>query len=50
VSAPDRFVLHTEASVGFGGQEIRIVVEARWLLDHGWRALLAGQPGSPVLQ
>ena len=49
MSAPGRLVLHTEASVGFGGQEIRIVAEARWLLDHGWRTLLAGQPGSPVL-
>jgi len=43
-------ILHTEASVGFGGQEIRIVAEARWLLDHGWRALIAGQPGSPLLE
>jgi glycosyltransferase involved in cell wall biosynthesis len=50
VSAEARLVLHTEASVGFGGQEIRIVAEARWLIDHGWRALLAGQPGSRVLQ
>ena len=45
-----RLVLHTEASIGFGGQEIRIVAEARWLLDHGWLALLAGQPGSRLLQ
>jgi glycosyltransferase involved in cell wall biosynthesis len=43
-------VLHTEASVGFGGQEIRIVAEARWLLDHGWPALIAGQPGSHLLR
>jgi glycosyltransferase involved in cell wall biosynthesis len=44
-----RLILHTEASVGFGGQEIRIVAEARWLLDHGWRVLIAGQPDSPLL-
>jgi len=43
-------ILHTEASVGFGGQEIRIVAEARWLLDHGWRALIAGQPRSRLLE
>jgi glycosyltransferase involved in cell wall biosynthesis len=43
-------VLHTESSVGFGGQELRIVAEARWLLDHGWRALVAGQPGSRLLE
>ena len=50
MSASNRLVLHTEASLGFGGQEIRIVAEARWLLDHGWRALLAGQPGSHFLE
>jgi glycosyltransferase involved in cell wall biosynthesis len=50
VSAVRRLVLHTEASIGFGGQEIRIVAEARWLLDHGWPALIAGQPGSRLLE
>src|SRR5262249_7916021 len=50
VSAASGLVLHTEASVGFGGQEIRIVAEARWLLDHGWHALLAAQPESPLLK
>ncbi|MBI2216292.1 MAG: glycosyltransferase [Candidatus Rokubacteria bacterium] len=41
-------VLHTEASTGFGGQEIRIVAESRWLRNHGWRPLIACQPGSPL--
>jgi glycosyltransferase involved in cell wall biosynthesis len=50
VSAARRLVLHTEASVGFGGQELRIVTESRWLLEHGWDALIAGQPGSPLLE
>ena len=45
-----RLVLHTEASVGFGGQEIRILAEARWLLEHGWDVLVAGQPESRLLQ
>jgi glycosyltransferase involved in cell wall biosynthesis len=49
VSALPRLVLHTEASSGFGGQEIRIVAEARWLLAHDWPVLVAGQPGSPLL-
>jgi glycosyltransferase involved in cell wall biosynthesis len=44
-----RKILHTEASVGFGGQEVRILAEARWLLAHGWRALIAAQPGSRLL-
>jgi glycosyltransferase involved in cell wall biosynthesis len=49
VNAVPRLVLHTEASVGFGGQEIRIVAEARWLLDHGWPVLVAAQPESRIL-
>jgi glycosyltransferase involved in cell wall biosynthesis len=42
-------VLHTEASLGFGGQEIRILTETRWLAEHGSRALIACQPGSRLL-
>lgn len=44
-----RTVLHTESSPGWGGQEVRILTEARWLRDRGWHVLLAGQPGSPTL-
>lgn len=43
-------VLHTEASRGFGGQEIRIIEESRWLAAHGWPAVIACQPGSPLLE
>src|SRR5262245_39245437 len=43
-----RTVLHTESSGGHGGQEIRTLAEARWLLRHGWGALIACQPGSPL--
>src|SRR5207249_7831901 len=42
-------VLHTESSHGHGGQEIRTLAEVRWLLGHGWGALLACQPDSPLL-
>jgi glycosyltransferase involved in cell wall biosynthesis len=42
-------ILHTEASVGFGGQEVRILAEARWLLEHGWPIWIAAQPGSRLL-
>jgi glycosyltransferase involved in cell wall biosynthesis len=42
-------VLHTEASLGLGGQEIRILTETRWLLDHGWDALIACQPSARLL-
>src|SRR5437762_10953420 len=39
-------ILHTEASLGFGGQELRIVAESRWLRELGWGALIACHPGS----
>src|SRR5437879_13265970 len=42
-------ILHTEASLGPGGQELRILAETRWLRDHGWGALVACQPGSGLL-
>src|SRR5207247_8195881 len=42
-------LLHTEASLGFGGQEIRILAESRWLATRGWRVLLAVQPDSRLL-
>jgi glycosyltransferase involved in cell wall biosynthesis len=41
-----RLVLHTEASLGLGGQEIRILTEARWLLAHGWDVVIACRPAS----
>src|SRR5437867_267863 len=47
--APGSVVLPTEASRGFGGQEIRILAESRWLATHGWRALIAAQPGTRLL-
>ncbi|HUM15894.1 MAG TPA: glycosyltransferase [Candidatus Nitrosotalea sp.] len=37
-------VLHTEASPGLGGQEMRTLNEARWTAERGWRVLLACQP------
>lgn len=41
-------VLHTESSIGWGGQEVRNLTEARWLKDLGWRVLVACQPGSAI--
>src|SRR5260370_4020164 len=46
---PPATVLHTESSVGFGGQEMRIIAESRWLIAHGWRATIIGQPGARLL-
>lgn len=44
-----RMILHTESSLGLGGQEMRIVTEARWLLANGWAGLIACQPESRLL-
>jgi glycosyltransferase involved in cell wall biosynthesis len=44
--ARPRLILHTESSPGLGGQELRTLTEMRWLLEHGWDALLACPPGS----
>lgn len=42
-------ILHTESSSGWGGQEVRILTEAQWLRDRGWRVLLAAQSRSPIV-
>ena len=42
-------IVHTEASTGFGGQELRILAETRWLREHGWNALIVAQPDSRLL-
>src|SRR5256712_6419531 len=36
-------ILHTEASLGLGGREVRIVGEAVWLRDDGGGGLIAGR-------
>ena len=43
-------LLHTESSLGRGGQEIRTLAETRWLIGHGWNALIACQPDSLLLR
>jgi glycosyltransferase involved in cell wall biosynthesis len=43
-------VLHTESSPGLGGQEVRTLTEARWTGEHGWRVLVAGQPGGRFVE
>jgi glycosyltransferase involved in cell wall biosynthesis len=41
-------ILHTEASSGWGGQEIRILSEAAAFAKHGFRVLIACQPDAPL--
>ena len=41
-------IMHTEASVGWGGQELRILSEATAFAKRGFRLLIACQPRSRV--
>jgi glycosyltransferase involved in cell wall biosynthesis len=43
-------VLHTEASLGWGGQEIRILTEARGVARRGHAVTLAAPPESRIYQ
>jgi glycosyltransferase involved in cell wall biosynthesis len=43
-------ILHTEASPGWGGQEIRILTEAAAFAKRGFRIILIGQPGASLMQ
>ncbi len=42
-------ILHTESSIGWGGQEIRILTEARGMLDRGHRVMLLTPPHAEML-
>jgi glycosyltransferase involved in cell wall biosynthesis len=42
-------VLHTENSTGWGGQEIRILTEARGMLDRGHRVMLLTPADAEIL-
>jgi len=44
------FVIHTESSHGWGGQEIRILTESKEFLARGHRVLLLADPGSLIYQ
>ncbi len=41
-------IIHTEWSQGWGGQEIRVLLEARLLLERGHEVIVACQPASPL--
>jgi glycosyltransferase involved in cell wall biosynthesis len=42
-------ILHTESSIGWGGQEIRILTEARGMLDRGHSVMLLTPPTAEML-
>ncbi len=43
-------ILHTESSLGWGGQEIRILTEARGFLDRGHRVTLITPRAAPIFE
>lgn len=43
-------ILHTEASQGYGGQEMRIVNEARGMLERGHDVRLVCPPGAQIVE
>ena len=42
-------IVHTEASTGWGGQEIRVLTEARGFIAHGHRVSVFAPPGARIL-
>ncbi len=42
-------ILHTEASQGWGGQEIRIINESKIFTENGHTIAIAGNPNSPLI-
>lgn len=43
-------ILHTESSMGWGGQEMRILAEARGMIRRGHQVTVACRPGSGIAQ
>ncbi len=43
-------ILHTESSLGWGGQEVRVLAELEWMRAHGHWVALAAHPGSAIAQ
>lgn len=43
-------ILHTEASKGWGGQEIRIITEAEGLIKRGHRIIIAASPDARIIK
>lgn len=43
-------ILHTEASKGWGGQEIRIITEAEGLIKRGHRIIIAAPPDAKIIK
>ncbi len=49
-SAEGLSILHSESSLGWGGQEIRILAELTGLAQRGWRTGLLARSGSQIME
>ncbi len=47
---PSLKIVHTEASLGWGGQEIRILTEARIFISKGYSVMLIANPESVIFK
>lgn len=47
-SQSNQVVIHTEASLGWGGQEIRTLTECRWFHRQGWKVILLCREHSKI--
>jgi glycosyltransferase involved in cell wall biosynthesis len=43
-------ILHSESSMGWGGQEVRVFAELEWMRAHGHWVALAAHPASAIAQ
>ena len=41
-------IIHTEASRGWGGQEIRTLAEAQWFRDRDYRVEFIARPNAEI--
>jgi glycosyltransferase involved in cell wall biosynthesis len=48
MSAEAPVLIHTEASLGWGGQEIRTLTECKWFRDQGFRCILMASEESEI--
>jgi len=45
-----RTIIHTEASTGWGGQELRTLTECQWFANNGWNVILLAPENARITQ
>jgi len=46
----NKTIIHTEASTGWGGQELRTFTECQWFAEHGWNVILLAPQNSRIFE